>query len=53
MRGQWVEGENAVAPLANQDTSALSALARADVLIRRETGASALAAGERVDVVIL
>lgn len=53
MRGQWVEGENAVAPLTNQDTSALSALARADVLIRRETGASALAAGERVDVVIL
>lgn len=42
-----------VAPLANQDSSALSALVQADCLIRRPAGASALAAGDRVEILPL
>lgn len=39
-----------VKPLENQDSAALAALARADVLIRREAGAQALRCGDPVDV---
>ncbi|MEP3073372.1 MAG: molybdopterin-binding protein, partial [Maricaulis sp.] len=42
-----------VAPLPNQDSSALSALVQADCLIRRPAGAPALAAGERVEILVL
>ena len=41
------------APLSNQDSSALSALVQADCLIRRPAGASALAAGEPVEILPL
>lgn len=42
-----------VAPLPNQDSSALSALAQADCLIRRPAGAQAMAAGEPVEILPL
>jgi molybdopterin molybdotransferase len=42
-----------VEPLAEQDSSFQSTLARADVVIRREPGASALAAGATVSVLSL
>lgn len=42
-----------VTPLPNQDSSALSALVQADCLIRRPSGASALAAGDRVEILPL
>lgn len=42
-----------VAPLPNQDSSALSALVQADCLIRRPSGGSALAAGDRVEILPL
>lgn len=41
-------GALTVAPLPSQDSSLLSALARADCLIRREPGAAALNAGDAV-----
>ncbi|MBO6764317.1 MAG: molybdopterin molybdotransferase MoeA [Maricaulis sp.] len=42
-----------VAPLPNQDSSALSALVQADCLIRRPAGAQAMAVGERVEILSL
>jgi len=41
----------AVRPLVNQDSGALSTLAAADLLIRRAAGAPAAAAGARVDII--
>lgn len=42
-----------VAPLPNQDSSALSALVQADCLIRRPSAAQAMAAGDRVEILPL
>lgn len=44
------QGPAGVAPVASQDSSAQKELARADVLIRRPSGAPALAAGATADV---
>lgn len=46
-------GNAAVTPLPNQDSSHMSALAKADCLIVRAVGAPAIAAGEAVDVLPL
>lgn len=46
-RGTW--GEQGVAPVGNQDSSAQRALAAADVLIRRRPGSPAATAGEMVE----
>lgn len=43
----------AVAPLGNQDSSALSTLMQADCLIRRPINAPAAVAGDRVEILAL
>ena len=52
MRAVWTtgpDGHPAVRPLANQDSSLLTPLAEASVLIVRPIGASAASAGEKVE----
>ncbi|HEX8232150.1 MAG TPA: molybdopterin molybdotransferase MoeA [Caulobacteraceae bacterium] len=51
LRGRWRDG--AVEPLANQDSSAQKALAEAEALIRRRTGARGVPAGSVVEVLDL
>lgn len=51
LRGQWVDGE--ILPIAERDSSALRALAQADVLIRRPIGAPAAVPGDLVRVLPL
>jgi len=48
--GHDANGDTVVTPLANQDSSLMSALASADCLIVREVGAAPLPAGAPVDV---
>jgi molybdopterin molybdotransferase len=48
--GHDANGDSVVTPLANQDSSLMSALAAADCLIVREVGAAPLPAGAPVDV---
>ena len=55
-RTEFVRGRisaGAVAPLGEQDSSALAALARAEVLIERPAGAAAATAGEAVAAYLL
>lgn len=52
LRG-WCDDQGVVTPLNNQDSSALSALARANCLIRRPADAPASAPGDATDVLRL
>ncbi|MDG1418579.1 MAG: molybdopterin molybdotransferase MoeA [Maricaulis sp.] len=53
IRGARSPGDGSVAPLVQQDSSALSALAQSDILIRRVIDAPAAAVGETVEVLPL
>jgi molybdopterin molybdotransferase len=53
VRARFEPGTNRVLPLTNQDSSALSALVRANCLIRRPANAPDAQAGERVDCIKL
>jgi molybdopterin molybdotransferase len=56
LRARIVEGRDGVrvvTPFENQDSSLLSVMAQSNVLIRREAGASAVAAGDLVACLVL
>jgi molybdopterin molybdotransferase len=51
LRGHWVDG--GVAPLDDQDSAGLTALAEATLLIRRAADAPVVAAGDMVEILAI